>query len=49
VKKARVHALLDGRDVPETSALEYVDRLEPVLASSRALAGLRASPPAAGA
>lgn len=32
VKKARVHALLDGRDVPETSALEYVDRLERVLA-----------------
>lgn len=31
VKKARVHALLDGRDVPETSALEYVDRLEAVL------------------
>ena len=32
VAKARVHALLDGRDVPETSALEYVDRLEGVLA-----------------
>jgi 2,3-bisphosphoglycerate-independent phosphoglycerate mutase len=32
VKKLRVHALLDGRDVPETSALEYVDRLERVLA-----------------
>jgi 2,3-bisphosphoglycerate-independent phosphoglycerate mutase len=27
-----VHPLLDGRDVPETSALEYVDRLEEVLA-----------------
>lgn len=25
---ARVHVLLDGRDVPPTSALEYVDRLE---------------------
>ena len=24
VKKIRVHALLDGRDVPETSALEYI-------------------------
>lgn len=24
VKRVRVHALLDGRDVPETSALEYV-------------------------
>ncbi len=32
VRKVRVHALLDGRDVPETSALEYVDRLERVLA-----------------
>jgi 2,3-bisphosphoglycerate-independent phosphoglycerate mutase len=31
VKKVRVHALLDGRDVPETSALVYVDRLEAVL------------------
>lgn len=28
VARVRVHALLDGRDVPETSALEYVDRLE---------------------
>jgi 2,3-bisphosphoglycerate-independent phosphoglycerate mutase len=28
VKEVRVHALLDGRDVPEKSALEYVDRLE---------------------
>jgi len=26
-----VHVLLDGRDVPETSALTYVDRLEKVL------------------
>jgi 2,3-bisphosphoglycerate-independent phosphoglycerate mutase len=26
-----VHVLLDGRDVPETSALTYVDRLEAVL------------------
>jgi 2,3-bisphosphoglycerate-independent phosphoglycerate mutase len=26
-----VHALLDGRDVPDTSALTYVDRLEEVL------------------
>jgi 2,3-bisphosphoglycerate-independent phosphoglycerate mutase len=32
VKQVRVHALLDGRDVPETSALEYVDKLERVLA-----------------
>lgn len=28
VKEARVHILLDGRDVPETSALTYVDALE---------------------
>jgi 2,3-bisphosphoglycerate-independent phosphoglycerate mutase len=27
VKKARVHILLDGRDVPPQSALVYVDRL----------------------
>lgn len=31
VKEVRVHALLDGRDVPETSALQYVDELENVL------------------
>jgi 2,3-bisphosphoglycerate-independent phosphoglycerate mutase len=36
VSRARVHALLDGRDVPETSALIYVDRLEEKLASLRA-------------
>ena len=30
-----VHALLDGRDVPATSALEYVDQLEAVLAELR--------------
>lgn len=28
VKKVRVHALLDGRDVPPTSALDYVQQLE---------------------
>ncbi len=32
VKKLFVHALLDGRDVPETSALVYVDRIEAALA-----------------
>ncbi|MEA5026881.1 MAG: 2,3-bisphosphoglycerate-independent phosphoglycerate mutase [Erysipelotrichaceae bacterium] len=32
IKKVRIHALLDGRDVPETSALIYVDMLEKVLA-----------------
>jgi len=31
VKHARVHVLLDGRDVSETSALTYVDALEHVL------------------
>ena len=32
VKKAYCHILLDGRDVPATSALEYVGQLESVLA-----------------
>lgn len=32
VKETRVHILLDGRDVPETSALTYVDALEAKLA-----------------
>jgi len=32
VKKIRVHALLDGRDVPETSALEYIVPFEQFLA-----------------
>ncbi|MBQ2232782.1 MAG: 2,3-bisphosphoglycerate-independent phosphoglycerate mutase, partial [Erysipelotrichaceae bacterium] len=31
IKEVRVHILLDGRDVPETSALQYVDQLENVL------------------
>ena len=31
VKKAYCHILLDGRDVPATSALEYVGKLEEVL------------------
>lgn len=33
VKRAYCHILLDGRDVPATSALEYVAQLEEVLAS----------------
>jgi 2,3-bisphosphoglycerate-independent phosphoglycerate mutase len=37
-KKLYVHALLDGRDVPPTSALEYIDRTE------RYLSNLRSSP-----
>jgi len=32
VKNAYIHILLDGRDVPPTSALDYVDRLENYLA-----------------
>ena len=32
VRRARVHILLDGRDVPATSALTYVDALEAKLA-----------------
>jgi 2,3-bisphosphoglycerate-independent phosphoglycerate mutase len=32
VKKARCHILLDGRDVPATSALDYVEKLEKVMA-----------------
>jgi 2,3-bisphosphoglycerate-independent phosphoglycerate mutase len=39
VAKVRVHALLDGRDVPETSALEYVDALEAVLRELSASSG----------
>ena len=35
VHALRVHALLDGRDVPETSALIYVARLEAVLEGAR--------------
>jgi len=33
VRKVRVHILLDGRDVPEYSALKYVDMLEEKLKS----------------
>lgn len=32
IKEVRVHALLDGRDVPATSALEYVDDIENFMA-----------------
>lgn len=32
IKTVRVHALLDGRDVPATSALTYVDALEAAMA-----------------
>ena len=33
VKQVRVHALLDGRDVPATSALQYVDEIEECMAA----------------
>lgn len=33
VKAVRVHALLDGRDVPATSALQYVDDIEAFMAA----------------
>ncbi len=36
VKTIRVHALLDGRDVPETSALDYIDPFEELLKSYNA-------------
>jgi 2,3-bisphosphoglycerate-independent phosphoglycerate mutase len=36
VPKARIHALIDGRDVPPTSALEYVDRFDAFLADINA-------------
>ncbi len=32
INEVRAHILLDGRDVPETSALQYVDELEAVFA-----------------
>ena len=35
VKRIRIHILLDGRDVPETSALEYIDPFETFLAELR--------------
>lgn len=35
IKRVRVHILLDGRDVGETSALEYVDPFEKFLSSLR--------------
>ncbi len=33
VKRVRIHVLLDGRDVPATSALAYVDQLEEAIAN----------------
>lgn len=37
VRRVRVHTLLDGRDVPDFTALDYVDELEAVLARLRAV------------
>ena len=34
-RRVRVHILLDGRDVPETSALDYVEPFEAFLAEAR--------------
>ena len=39
VKSVKVHALLDGRDVPATSALTYVDMLEEAMAKATELSG----------
>lgn len=36
IKKVRIHILLDGRDVPETSALDFVDPFEAFLAGLNA-------------
>ena len=36
IGKIRIHALLDGRDVPETSALDYIDPFEEYLAAFNA-------------
>ena len=33
IEKLYIHALLDGRDVPKTSALSYIEQLETILAS----------------
>lgn len=40
VAKIRVHILLDGRDVPPTSALDYVEQLEEFLGGLNAKAGV---------
>ena len=39
VKSIRIHALLDGRDVPETSALDYIDPFEAFLSDINAKYG----------
>jgi 2,3-bisphosphoglycerate-independent phosphoglycerate mutase len=49
VPTVRIHALLDGRDVPETSALDYVEPFEAFLAELSTAASMPASLPAAAA
>jgi 2,3-bisphosphoglycerate-independent phosphoglycerate mutase len=39
IERVRVHVLLDGRDVPATSALDYLDALEELLQSLRERSG----------
>ncbi len=39
VKKIRLHILLDGRDVPETSALDYIDPFETWMSEKAKAAG----------
>ena len=39
VRRVRIHALLDGRDVPERSALTYIDKTEKCLAGIRSEKG----------
>ncbi len=36
IKKVRLHALIDGRDVPPTSAPQYIERIESFLAEMNA-------------
>jgi 2,3-bisphosphoglycerate-independent phosphoglycerate mutase len=43
VKKLFLHALLDGRDVPSTSALIYVDQIEAVLSELASGKGITAA------
>jgi 2,3-bisphosphoglycerate-independent phosphoglycerate mutase len=40
VMRVRVHTLLDGRDVPERSALEYISRTEKVLSDINSSTGM---------
>ena len=40
VKKVRIHTLLDGRDVPERSALDYIVMTEKVLSEINAAPGM---------